>query len=87
MFCPMSSALSNPKMAIRTLIDKFLVSRMDIKRYLKVVLAPPSHCSILNENPLSGKASWANDLSIAPMCSTDLKINQPGANVIKLFCP
>jgi len=40
-------------------------------------LAPSSHCSILIDTPLAGKAIWGNDLSVAPtaeMDSTNLKI-------------
>ncbi len=34
-------------------------------RVLRCVLAPSSHCSILTEIPLAGKALLGNDLSIA----------------------
>jgi len=44
---------------------------MHIIRYLGGVLAPSSHCSILIETPLAGKDYWENDLSIAPMGSTN----------------
>jgi hypothetical protein len=37
--------------------------------YLGVVLAPSSHCSILIE--ILGKASWKNELSIAPVATMD----------------
>ncbi len=36
-------------------------------KYLGVHLAPSSHCSILIDIPLSDKAGWENDLSIAPI--------------------
>jgi hypothetical protein len=40
---------------------------MHVIRYLRDVLAPSRHCSILIETPLVGNADWENDLSIASM--------------------
>jgi hypothetical protein len=39
---------------------------MHVIRYLRDVLAPSRHCSILIETPLVGNADWENDLSIVP---------------------
>jgi hypothetical protein len=45
------------------------------KQYLRVlsgVLAPSSHCGILIETLLTGKAVLENDLSMAPVATMDL---------------
>ncbi len=41
-------------------------------KILKGVLAPSSHCSILIQTPMAGKAWQKNDLSIAPMDLTKI---------------
>jgi hypothetical protein len=63
----------------------FQVHMMHIIRYLGGVLAPSSHCSILIETPLAGKASQENNLSIAAMGSNNSKFNQFGLCLLKIF--
>ncbi len=49
---------------------------MLIITYIGGILVPSRHCSILIETPLDGKARRVNDLSIAPIGSTNSKFNQ-----------
>ncbi len=64
-----------------TYFDIFSVRIVEIssakvaKQYLRVlsgVLAPSSHCGILIETLLTGKAGLENDLSMAPVATMDL---------------
>ncbi len=48
-------------------VVKFLSLSKDFQKYLKGHLAPSSHCSILIETPMAGKAGYENDMSIAPI--------------------
>jgi hypothetical protein len=52
---------------IKTQMVKFLVHLMNIKWYLRSVIAPSIHWSILIAICLAGKAGKENDMSIAPM--------------------
>jgi hypothetical protein len=55
---------------------KFSFCRMQIIRHLGGILAPFSHCSILINTPVAGKAGGENVLSVAHVGSTNSKLNQ-----------